>query len=37
MDYVKIKHAKDGQVYIMMEARLQQLFKKNNEYKVLEK
>ena len=37
MDYVKIKHAKDGQVYIMMEARLPQLFKKNNEYKVLDK
>lgn len=37
MDYVKIKHQKDGNTYIMLEARLPALFKKANEYKVLEK
>lgn len=37
MSYVKIKHAKDGKVYIMMEDRLSALFKKENEYEILEK
>ena len=37
MDYVKISHKKDGRVYIMMEARLSALFKKENEYTVLDK
>ncbi|XP_071488561.1 isoleucine--tRNA ligase, cytoplasmic-like [Diadema antillarum] len=37
MDYVKIEHKKDGKVYIMLEARLGALFKKNEEYKVLAK
>lgn len=37
MDYVKIKHKKDGKVYIMMEARLGALFKKEKEYEVMAK
>ena len=37
MDYVKIKHKKDNSVYIMMEARLSALFKKESEYTVLDK
>nr|XP_054749968.1 isoleucine--tRNA ligase, cytoplasmic-like [Lytechinus pictus] len=37
MDYVKIKHKKDGKVYIMMEARLGALFKKEKEYEILAK
>eukprot|EP00057_Strongylocentrotus_purpuratus_P012333 XP_011666807.1 PREDICTED: LOW QUALITY PROTEIN: isoleucine--tRNA ligase, cytoplasmic [Strongylocentrotus purpuratus] len=37
MDYVKIKHKKDGKVYIMMEARLGALFKKEKEYEIMAK
>ncbi|XP_033114615.1 isoleucine--tRNA ligase, cytoplasmic-like [Anneissia japonica] len=37
LDYVKIKHVKDDKVYIMMEARLGALFKKENEYEILER
>ncbi|XP_071961257.1 isoleucine--tRNA ligase, cytoplasmic-like [Antedon mediterranea] len=37
LDYVKIKHAKDGKVYILMEARLGALFKKEAEYEIIGK
>lgn len=36
-DYVKVKDNSTGQIYIMMEARLEALFKKPNEYTILEK
>ncbi|XP_070558772.1 isoleucine--tRNA ligase, cytoplasmic-like [Ptychodera flava] len=37
MEYVKIEHKVDGKVYILLEARLPALFKKEDEYAVLEK
>ena len=37
MDYCKVKDNKTEKVYIMMEARLVELFKKPEEYTVLEK
>ncbi|XP_062589375.1 LOW QUALITY PROTEIN: isoleucine--tRNA ligase, cytoplasmic-like [Saccostrea cucullata] len=37
MIYVKVKDKATGKVYIMMEARLEALFKKEDEYTVLEK
>jgi len=37
MEYCKVKDNKTEKVYIMMEARLTQLFKKEEEYTVLEK
>ncbi|XP_077985706.1 isoleucine--tRNA ligase, cytoplasmic-like isoform X2 [Glandiceps talaboti] len=37
MDYVKLRHKNDGKVYIMMEARLSALFKKEEEYEILER
>merc|ERR550519_376843 len=37
LDYVKLKDNDSGKVYIMMEARLGELFKKEEDYTVLEK
>merc|ERR1719433_503836 len=37
MDYCKVKDNKSEKVYIMMEARLVELFKKAEDYTVLEK
>ncbi|KFM74142.1 Isoleucine--tRNA ligase, cytoplasmic, partial [Stegodyphus mimosarum] len=37
LDYVKVKDNSTGKVYIMMEARLEALFKKPTEYTVLER
>ncbi|XP_055998788.1 isoleucine--tRNA ligase, cytoplasmic-like isoform X2 [Ostrea edulis] len=37
MDYIKVKDKSTGKVYIMMEARLEALFKKADEYTILEK
>ncbi|KAK3601599.1 hypothetical protein CHS0354_027846 [Potamilus streckersoni] len=37
MDYVRVKDKSHGHVYIMMEARLESLFKKPEEYIILDK
>jgi len=37
MDYCKVKDNKTEKVYIMMEARLKELFKKEEDYAILEK
>ena len=37
MDYTKVKQKKDGKVFILLEARLSELFKTDAEYEVLEK
>jgi len=37
LDYVKLKDNDSGKVYIMMEARLSELFKKEEDYTILEK
>ena len=37
MDYTKVKQKKDGKIFILLEARLSELFKSDADYEVLEK